>query len=72
MQPVHKKGIVLLFFLMTTVDSVSLCPYFFQKVEIVLMYMEVNETIKAQKVLVLKRNYMKLQKIVNLLCLKFL
>ena len=33
---------------MTTVDSVSLCPNFFQKVEIVLVYMELNETIKTR------------------------
>ena len=55
MQPLYKKGIVLLFFLMKTVDSVSLCPNFFEKVEIILRYMELNETIKTQKVFVCKQ-----------------
>ena len=48
MQPLYKKGIVLWFFLMKTVDPVSLCPNVFRKVEIVLMYMELNETIKTR------------------------
>ena len=48
MQPLCKKGVVLLFFLMKTLDSVSLCPNVFHKVEIVLMYMELNETIKKR------------------------
>ena len=33
---------------MKTVDSVSLCPNVFHKVEIVLMYMELNEAIKIR------------------------
>ena len=34
---------------MKTVDSVSLCPNVFHKVEIVLMYMELNETVKTRR-----------------------
>ena len=49
MQPLSKKGIVLLFFLMTTVDPVSLCPNVFDKVKIVLMYVELNDTIKTRR-----------------------
>ena len=48
MQALYKKGIVLLFFLMKTVDSVGLCANVFHKVEIVVMYMELNETIKTR------------------------
>ena len=54
-EPFYKKGIVLLFFLMKTVDSVSLCPNVFHKVEIFLMYMELNETIKTQKALLCRQ-----------------
>ena len=49
MQSLYKKVRVLLFFLMKTVDSVSLCPNVFHKVEIVLMYMELNETVKTRR-----------------------
>ena len=48
MQPFSKKGIVLLFFVMKRVDPVSLCPNVFRKVKLVLMYMELNETIKTR------------------------
>ena len=37
------------FFLMKTMDSISLCPNVFHKVEIFLMYMELHQTIKTQK-----------------------
>ena len=47
-------GIALLFFLMKAADSVGLCCNVFHKVELVLMYMDLNETIKTQKVLVCK------------------
>ena len=48
MQPLYKKSIVFLFFLMKTVDSVSLYPDVFHKVKIVLMYMELNDTVKTR------------------------
>ena len=37
------------FFLMKTVDPIRVCPNVFHKVEIFLMYMELNQTIKTQK-----------------------
>ena len=44
-----------LYFPIKGVDPISLSPIVFPKVEIILMYMELNETIKTEKVLVCKQ-----------------
>ena len=49
MQSLYSKCRVLLFFLMKTVDSVSLSPNVFHKGQIVVMYMDLHETMKTQK-----------------------
>ena len=46
--PIYKNDRLLLFFIIQTADPISLCLIVFYKVEIVLIYMELHETIRAQ------------------------
>ena len=49
MQHFYKKGRGFLFFLMKIVDPISLCPNVFHKIETVLMYIALHQTIETRR-----------------------